>query len=132
MNSYSRRNGLRGFARALCGPLVVAFILSYFGYHIVQGDRGLLAMWELEQRIEAAQQEKLRTQTVRANWEQKVALMAPTQVDRDMLEEQARRLLNFGYKDEIVILFDDAPSKDDDSLTVAYAPHTDRHDGEVH
>ncbi len=33
---------LRHRARSMAGPLIIACIVSYFGFHAVQGDRGIL------------------------------------------------------------------------------------------
>ncbi|KKL88130.1 hypothetical protein LCGC14_1927810, partial [marine sediment metagenome] len=34
---------LRGRARHIVGPVLVVCITGYFAYHVIQGDRGLIA-----------------------------------------------------------------------------------------
>ena len=41
-------------ARQVLGPLMGAAVMVYFGYHAVQGDRGLMAWWNLRFEIEHA------------------------------------------------------------------------------
>ena len=40
----------------------------------------------------------------RAELEHRVSLLRPDSLDPDLLEEQARRLLNFGFANEAIIL----------------------------
>lgn len=89
---------------AISAQLVLASLVAYFGYHAVEGDRGLNAWWMLSQKIEMAQGTLDALQSQRVALESRVALLRPNSLDPDMLEERARTLLNFGRPDERVIL----------------------------
>ncbi|MBW7849041.1 MAG: septum formation initiator family protein [Rhodospirillales bacterium] len=84
-----------------------ALTVIYFGYHTIQGDRGLLAWWHLRHEVQQADAELQRIVAVRQALEHRASLLRPDNLDLDMLEERARVMLNAGRSDEIVI-FDGA------------------------
>lgn len=85
------------------GPIIAITLLGYFVYHIVQGERGLLSWMRLKQKIELSEQKLKGVQEEQSLLEQRVYLMRPDSLDRDMLEEQARKYLNYGNKEELTI-----------------------------
>jgi cell division protein FtsB len=91
---------------------VVAAIAAvlYFAWHGVNGDRGVLALRTLEREVAVARTELDRVRGQREALERRVHLLYPQSLDPDMLDESARRLLNYGLPDEIVIL-DPPPAK---------------------
>jgi cell division protein FtsB len=89
--------------KSLAAQLLGACVAGYFIYHAVQGDRGILAWLRVNQQLEAAQIELVKSATDRAALEQRVALLSNPSLDRDMLEERARVMLNFSDPDDIVI-----------------------------
>ena len=94
----------RRAVRRLLEPLVGAALAIYFGYYAVYGQRGLMAVAQLEERISAAQ-EMLQLETERrAALERRVALLRPGSLDPDLLEERARILLNMGRGSDLIIL----------------------------
>ncbi|MFO1127612.1 MAG: septum formation initiator family protein [Rhodospirillales bacterium] len=80
--------------------------VAYFAYHLVHGDRGLIAWHALQQQVEARRLEAAAVRQEREDLEQRVRLLNPNSVDRDMLDEWARRLLNYGLPNERVIPLD--------------------------
>ena len=93
-------------ARYVIGPVLGICAVGYFAFHAVHGDRGLIAWWNIKQRVSAAKQALAVTQGERETLERRVQLMEPGTLDPDMIEERARLMLNYGYADEIVILED--------------------------
>lgn len=87
----------------LVTPILAAGFLSYFGYHVVNGDLGLEAAKGFEQRrIERlAELEVLVEQ--RKELEREVALMSDGSLEKDILDEKARYALNVSRTDEITI-----------------------------
>ena len=85
-------------------------IIVYFGYHLAHGDRGLVAWRELSQRIEQTEAAARQVAAERSELERRVALLRPDSLDRDMLDERAREVLNRAHPDEIVILRGATPS----------------------
>jgi cell division protein FtsB len=101
---------LEGLARQLKGrwlAVLVTAILAYFGYHALHGHRGLLAWIDTSRDLEAARQELARLGAERAGLERQVQAFQRDSIDRDLLEEELRKL---GYvkPDEAVILRHDA------------------------
>lgn len=91
-------------ARHVVGPTLGLCAAAYFAYHAVNGDRGLIAWVELQKRIEAARGVAAEVAAKREALEHRVRLLHPGSIDPDLLEERVRRMLNYGYPDEIVIL----------------------------
>ena len=90
-------------ARQVVGPLMGAALMAYFAYHAVQGDRGLLAWWNLRYEIEKTEFELEAVTAEKQALEHRVALLRPTSLDRDMLEEQARLMLGSVHPDELIV-----------------------------
>ena len=93
----------RARARHVVGPAIGVCAVSYFAYHVIHGDRGLIAWRSLEQQVAAAESELARVQAEREVLEHRVHLLHPDSLDLDMLDEWSRRLLNYGDPDELVI-----------------------------
>ena len=87
----------------ILGPFIAIILLVYFVYHIIQGERGLLAWMRLKQKIDISEQQLKHVQEDQSLLEQRVYLMRPDSLDLDMLEEQARKYLNYGDKEELTI-----------------------------
>jgi cell division protein FtsB len=98
----SIRERLRRSGRHLPG-LVGMCAVVYFGYHAIQGDRGLLTMIKLQNRIAAVEAKLAATTAEEDALERRVSLMRPASLDRDMLEEQVRLVLNYTHPDDVVI-----------------------------
>jgi cell division protein FtsB len=91
--------------RLLVGPLVGSLIAIYFAFHVVKGDRGLVALVQLENKVVAARQIKAQFADIRQKHEKRVRLLHPNTLDADMLDERARVMLNYGQPDEIIVTF---------------------------
>lgn len=84
---------------------VIGVCLSfYFCYHLIAGERSYLRLVSLDRQIEDTQEEFHVASAERETLEQKVVMMRPGNVNRDLLEEQARKVLGFHYKDEKVLI----------------------------
>ncbi len=94
----------RARARHVIGPVLGFCAAGYFAYHVVHGDRGLIAWVELQRKVEAMRAALTRIEAERQTLENRVQLLHPHSLDPDMLEERARAMLNYGYPDDIVIL----------------------------
>lgn len=85
-------------------PAIGFCVVGYFAYHSIQGDRGLVAWLRLNEQIETARAELSGLEAERRALERRVALLRPASLDRDLLDEQARVVLNYVRPGEIVIL----------------------------
>ena len=94
---------IRRRARLIAGPVAGISLVMYFSYHLVEGDRGIVAWRELDGKIKTAEAQLAQSETIRMALDRRVALLRPNHLDRDMLDEQARRTLNLVAPDERVI-----------------------------
>jgi cell division protein FtsB len=99
----ARRIDLNRRLQKIYGPLAAICIAVYFLYHTIQGERGILSWMRLRGKIQESQQELTILQEQREALDHRVTLLRPNSLDPDMLEEQARKVLNFGRKDEVVV-----------------------------
>lgn len=95
---------IRRRIRHLIAPLFWLVLTVYFGYHAVNGERGLRRYFELKQEIQLASQVAEEVALRRAEMEMKVRQLSPQSIDVDTLEESARTLLNMGQDGDYVIL----------------------------
>jgi cell division protein FtsB len=106
LGSLDLRKGLRAMAPQILG----AAICAYFVYHAVQGDRGLIAWLQLSRELAESQAVLADLSAERAALEHRVSLLRPESLDPDMLEEQARIMLNFGRPDDRTLLLPPEPA----------------------
>jgi len=90
-------------ARHVVGPVIGCLLLGYFVFHSVEGDRGIHAWRALDSKIQVAEAKLAVLKGKRETLEKKVAMLHPDSIDRDLLTEQARRVLNYLDKDDFVI-----------------------------
>jgi cell division protein FtsB len=85
-------------------PALTALFLSYFGFHAFQGEFGIYAKYQLEERAAdlEANLEKIRRE--RVELERRVQLLHDGTLERDMLDEQARRALSVSLPEEVTIM----------------------------
>jgi cell division protein FtsB len=93
----------RARARHVVGPAIGVCVVSYFAYHVIHGDRGLIAWRALEQQVVSARTDLAQARAERKDLEREVFLLHPESLDRDMLDEWSRRILNYGHPQEITI-----------------------------
>ena len=94
---------LRSQARAILGTVFGVSLIVYLAYHTVQGERGLLAYWQLSNQVELAQARHVDLRAQRERLRHRVNLLHPRSLDPDILEERARFILGYSYADELVI-----------------------------
>ena len=85
-------------------PLLTLACLGYFGFHALHGSFGLYSSERLAQQKTdlTVQLEKLVRE--RQALERQVALLQDNKVERDMLDEQARRALNYTQPRDLTVL----------------------------
>jgi cell division protein FtsB len=90
-------------ARALMAPVLGIALTAYFGYHLVEGDRGLRAWLRLSQELRQAKEQLAVVSEKHTELQHRVAHMRSDKVDPDLLESQIRKTLDVLRPDEIVI-----------------------------
>jgi len=95
-------NAIRQRSRLIIGPILGVSLVVYFAYHLVQGERGLLAWMRLSQQIREARATLVELRAAQTPLARRVTLLRD-QIDRDLLDERARATFNLGGPGEIVI-----------------------------
>ena len=95
---------IRRRVRYMVVPMFWIVLTIYFGYHAVNGERGLRRLFELKQEIHIASQVADEVALRREEMEQKIKYLSPQSIDVDVLEESARTLLNMGQEGDYVVL----------------------------
>ncbi|MBT3790284.1 MAG: septum formation initiator family protein [Alphaproteobacteria bacterium] len=95
---------IRRRARHAVVPLICTSVLGYFGYHAVQGDRGMSAWVNLGQQIKGVEAQIAVNKTVLDRMEHRVSLLRSNGLSRDMLDERSRQVLGLAHPDELIIL----------------------------
>jgi cell division protein FtsB len=95
---------VRRRARFAIVPLLCTGVLAYFGYHAVQGDRGMNAWLSLSQQIDRTQNQLALNRAELDRLEKRVTLLRANGLSRDMLDERARDVLGIAHPDDVVIL----------------------------
>jgi len=101
--------GLKRRAQALVLPCIFFALCGYFAHHAMHGTRGLMARDARNAEIATARIVLAEAESERDTMERKVAGLRAEHLDRDMLEERARVLLNVVAKDEIIVPY--APNR---------------------
>lgn len=99
------RTRLRAFLLQTGLWVIAAACIGYFGYHAVHGERGLRAHRNFDQEIAALSVQLDSLQSKRKELEHRVNQFEPSSVDRDLLDEEARRNLGWLHpNDRILVL----------------------------
>ena len=94
---------IRRRATAILLPALLICVASYFAYYAIQGERGMIAYFQLVDEIEQAEQAMAATSAERERLSRRVTLLKLSALDLDILDEQARRVLGLAHPDEVVI-----------------------------
>ncbi|MEN5276666.1 septum formation initiator family protein [Brucella sp. TWI432] len=101
MWTKQKRKSIRG---RFVLPVLTAAFLSYFGFHAYHGEFGLYSRIQLEQQKSLLTQQLEKVTADRAALEKRVTLLRDGTIEKDMLDEQARRALNLSHADEMTII----------------------------
>ena len=81
----------------------LAFLIFYFGFQALTGDRGLLSLTQRNEQLAARKAELAQLQAERRDLEARSHLLRDGQISRDLVEERARYLLGFSDPRDYVI-----------------------------
>jgi cell division protein FtsB len=82
---------------------VLAFLIFYFGFQALTGERGLLAVSARNATLASRTAELGRLRAERADLEARTRLLRDDDLSRDLLEERARSLLGLSDPRDYVI-----------------------------
>ena len=102
MNLNTRN--LNRLSQKAIAPFLALSVVGYFIYHSIQGDRGILAWVQLQERLTQTVLKLNTTIKERQELEEKVQALRPESINRDLLDQQVRLQLGYVHPDEVVIL----------------------------
>jgi cell division protein FtsB len=94
---------IRNRLRALAPPVIFLAITYYFGWNAVHGRSGLEAQHAQVQALAEAQAHHAQVEAERVAWQTKIADLNAQSIEPDMLDEQARQVLNLANPQDLVI-----------------------------
>ena len=100
---WTRQHKQRNTGRLIV-PAVSALFLAYFGFHAYHGEFGIYSKYLYEAQAVELQARLDTVKAQRVGMERRVQLLQDGTLEKDMLDEQARRALNLSKPDEIVIM----------------------------
>jgi cell division protein FtsB len=107
------RKRLRSIVTALALYVMAALLIGYFGVNAYNGNHGLKARQDIDRQIATLSVELTRLQSERSQWEHRLDLLKPDNIDPDMLDERARALLDYvDANDLIMMIKPDKPAAD--------------------
>jgi len=93
-------------------PAITIAFLFYFGFHAWHGQYGINVKYQLEGRLAVLQAELDTLRGQRLAMERRAQLLKDGSIERDMLDQQARYMLDLARPDEVVILLGRPPASD--------------------
>ncbi len=94
----------RHLIRANLLPFIGLCICVYFSYHALYGNRSFVKWLELNSELATLSNKHDILIAEREALEQKVVMMRPGSLDRDLLEERARLVLGYKHPDEFIVM----------------------------
>lgn len=91
-------------ASRLIKPLMIMSLVFYLGYHALHGERGLYALVRQQRELTSLNTELKDTRAEREKLELRVSHLRDNSLDRDLLDEQMRRMMGVMKNGEIVVL----------------------------
>ncbi|WOC14795.1 FtsB family cell division protein [Pseudochrobactrum sp. MP213Fo] len=85
-------------------PLLATAFLSYFGFHAYNGAYGIYSKEQLQAQATSLSQQLADLSEQRVSLERQVSQLRDGSIDKDILDEQARRALNLSHADEVTII----------------------------
>jgi len=79
-------------------------IVGYFIYHTIEGDRGWVAQVRLQNEVAETQKKLDGLRQESESLDRRVRLLRPESLDPDLLDEEARKSLNYTKPGEIVVI----------------------------
>ena len=94
---------LKKYTSTLLLPLLLVFFLGYISYPIFIGDSGLSKNAILKSQLNALHVDLAAIKEERLWLEKHISLLEKN-IDADMLQEKAKKILYYAHPDEIIII----------------------------
>lgn len=96
----------RRFAFLIAFHAIAWSAAAYFAHSANTGSRGLAAKQEAKQRTNEVIAKIAEAKGERLAWERRVNQISGEEVDRDLLDERQRLMLNIAHRNDLIILLD--------------------------
>ena len=100
---WTRQHRERNTGRFILPGLTILF-LAYFGFHAYHGEFGIYSRYQLRDRAVELQAQLDEVHERRVELERRVTLLHDGSLEKDMLDEQARKGLNLSKPGEVTIM----------------------------
>jgi cell division protein FtsB len=104
------RKRLRSILTALGLYVLAALLIGYFGVNAFNGNLGLTAQKDIDRQVASLSIEYDRLKLEDSQWRRRISLLKSDRLDPDMLDESARRLLDFVDPADLVMMLKDQPA----------------------
>ena len=91
-------------AHRFMGPSIAICLMAYFGYHLLEGRRGLLAWQHLDIQLANFQKHANELQQEERTLSNRIRLLRPESLCTDMLIERAKDVLGYVHQHEVVVV----------------------------
>jgi cell division protein FtsB len=98
------RKRLRSFFTALGLYAIAALFIGYFAANAFSGNHGLRAKQQLDAQLTELSVEFGRAETERKQWDRRVSLLRSDRLDADLLDELARRELEYLHPRDVTMI----------------------------
>jgi cell division protein FtsB len=98
------KNSIPHINKKIVVQYILIGVLLYFIFHLIYGNRGVLAYFNMQTKISSVTQELEDVRTERIEVEKKVNALKSESLDRDALDEEARRSLGLADRKEKVFV----------------------------
>lgn len=105
------RKRLRSIFTALGLYVTAALLISYFGVNAYGGNRGLKAQKDIDLQVASLSADYERLKLEETQWQRRINLLKSTKLDPDMLDESARKLLDFANPADLILMLKDPPAQ---------------------
>ena len=89
---------------------LLAGVTLYLGYHVIQGENGVIRWFKTAQQIEFTTIKLTEATNQRQKLENRVRLLRSGSLDPDLLEERARAVLNYADQNDQIVFVDSISS----------------------
>ena len=76
---------------------------GFFVWHAFHGERGINADLEYRRQMTDIETQLLKVRAEKAEWQKRIDLLRGPEIDRDLLDEEARNLLNRVSKNDLLV-----------------------------
>lgn len=80
-------------------------LFAYFLHHLTNGEKSIFALIKIKKELAIKKHEFDLIHSERLKLEQHVSLISSKSLDLDFLDEQARKILGYSKKNEIVYFY---------------------------